>query len=105
MTTQQLTLVRIYLREAEHLLAKVVDFLHDDAKVSGLTVLRGIEGFSADGTMRTVSLLNLSLDLPLIIEFYDDTDKVQGIIAQLVDGMKLHHVISLPINAYTPSPQ
>ncbi|MEY4717421.1 MAG: hypothetical protein RL563_39 [Pseudomonadota bacterium] len=103
MTSQQLTLVRIYLREAEHMLGKIVDFLHDEAKVRGLTVLRGIEGFSEDGTLRTVSLLNLSLDLPLIIEFYDDPDKVQGIIAKLVNDMKLKHVISFPVSAYSCS--
>ncbi len=103
MTSQQLTLVRIYLREAEYMLGKVVDFLHDEAKVRGLTVLRGIEGFSEDGKLRTVSLLNLSLDLPLIIEFYDDPDKVQGIIAKLVDDMKLKHVISFPVSAYSCS--
>lgn len=103
MTSHPLTLVRIYLREAEHRLGKVMNFLHDDAKVRGVTVLRGIEGFSEDGTLRTVSLLNLSLDLPLVIEFYDDTDKVEGIIAKLVDDMKLTHVISFPISAYTPS--
>jgi len=100
MTTQELTLVRIYMREAEYLLGKVIDFLHDDAKVRGVTVFRGIEGFSEDGTVRTVSLLNLSLDLPLIVEFYDETDKVEAIIAQLVDGMQLHHVISFPVKAY-----
>jgi len=103
MTTQELTLVRIYMREAEYLLGKVIDFLHDDAKVRGVTVFRGIEGFSEDGTVRTVSLLNLSLDLPLIVEFYDETDKVEAIIAQLVDGMQLHHVISFPVKAYTHS--
>lgn len=100
MITQELTLVRIYMREAEYLLGKVVDFLHDEAKVRGVTVLRGIEGFSEDGTVRTVSLLNLSLDLPLIVEFYDETGKVEGVIDQLVNGMRLHHVISFPIQSY-----
>ena len=101
MMAHELTLVRIYMREAEYMLGKVIDFLHDEAKVRGVTVLRGIEGFSEDGTVRTVSLLNLSLDLPLIVEFYDDTDKVEGVIDKLVNGMHLHHVISFPVKSYT----
>ncbi len=100
MTTHDVTLVRIYFREAEYLLGKVITYLHDEAKVRGVTVLRGVEGFSEDGTVRTVSLLNLSLDLPLIVEFYEETDKVKDIIATLVDEMHLPHIISLPAVAY-----
>jgi len=102
MTAREATLVRIYLREAENLLDKVIKYLHDEAKVCGVTVLRGIEGFSEDGTVRTVSLLNLSLDLPLIVEFYDDPAKAHAVITALVDELQLSHVISLPITRYQP---
>lgn len=101
MTSHEVTVVRIYIREAERVLGKVVTFLHDQAKVRGVTVLRGIEGFSEDGELRTVSLLDLSLDLPLIVEFYEDSDKVEAVVATLVDEMQLTHVISFPAKAYT----
>jgi len=42
---QSITVVRIYLREGEHLLTKIMDFLHNEEKVSGVTVLQGIMGF------------------------------------------------------------
>ena len=100
MVSHEVTLVRIYLREAEYLLGKVINYLHDEAKVSGVTVLRGVEGFSDDGKVRTVSLMNLSLDLPLVIEFYDETEKAKCIVAKLVDEMHLPHVISLPVTHY-----
>lgn len=100
MTSHEITVVRIYLREAEYLLGKVISYLHDEAKVRGVTVLRGIEGFSEDGTVRTVSLLNLSLDLPLIVEFYDDSHKVECVIAKLVDEMQLAHIVSFPARSY-----
>ena len=100
MVSHEVTLVRIYLREAEYLLGKVINYLHDEAKVRGVTVLRGVEGFSDDGKVRTVSLMNLSLDLPLVIEFYDETEKAKGIVAKLVDEMHLPHVISLPVTHY-----
>lgn len=99
----ELTLVRIYLREGENLLDKIVKFLHDDAKVRGLTVLRAIEGFSENGTIRTVSLMNLSLDLPLIVEFYEDTNKAEEVISTLVNDMHVSHIISLPVHAYSRS--
>jgi uncharacterized protein len=100
MTTHEVTMVRIYLREAENLLGKVINYLHDEAKVRGVTVSRGIEGFSEDGTLRTLSLLNLSLDLPLIVEFYDDSRKVEGVIATLVDEMHLPHIVSFPARVH-----
>lgn len=94
MATQTVTVARIYLREGEHLLASLIKFLHDEAKVSGVTVLRGIAGFGPDGEMRTSSLLELSLDLPLIVEFYDTPDKVEQLLQQLDTQMGLSHVIS-----------
>lgn len=100
MLSHEVTLVRIYLREAEYLLGKVINYLHDEAKVSGVTVLRGVEGFSDDGKVRTVSLMNLSLDLPLVIEFYDETEKAKAIVAKLVGEMHLPHVISFPVTHY-----
>ncbi|WAR46711.1 DUF190 domain-containing protein [Methylomonas rapida] len=100
MTPHEVTLVRIYLREAENLLDKLLNYLHDDAKVMGVTVVRGIEGFGEDGKIRAVSLLNLSMDLPLVVEFYDKPDKAKNVIETLVDEMRLPHVISLPAIGY-----
>jgi PII-like signaling protein len=71
MATQSITVVRIYLRKGEHLLTKIMDFLHKEEKVSGVTVFQGIIRFGSDGEIQTSRLLDLSLDLPLIIEFYD----------------------------------
>lgn len=101
MTNRQITMVRIYLREGEHLLHKIIKHLHDDAKVLGVTVFRGIEGFSEDGTIRTESLVGLSLDLPLVVEFFDDPDKAEAIVETLVDKLHLHHIISWPALAHT----
>ena len=94
MATQSITVARIYLREAEHLLTKIIKFLHEEEKVSGVTVLRGIMGFGPDGEIRTAYLLDLSLDLPLIIEFYDLPERVESIIDHLQNHMGLSHVVS-----------
>ncbi|MFZ2170070.1 MAG: DUF190 domain-containing protein [Methylococcaceae bacterium] len=96
MTTQSITVARIYLREGEHLLGGIIDFLHDEEKVSGITVLQGIMGFGPDGTLRTSHLLDLSLDLPLVIEFYDLPERVESVINHLQTHMGLSHVVSWP---------
>lgn len=103
MANQPVTIVRVYLTEGEHLLSKVLKFLHDQDKVSGVTVLRGIAGFGPGGKMQTSSLVDLSLDLPLIIEFYDLPERAEAVIAHLQQQMGLTHVVSWPATAHTGS--
>lgn len=101
MATQSVTIARIYLREGEHLLPKVIKFLHDEERVSGVTVLRGIAGFGPDGKIHMASLVDLSLDLPLIVEFYDVPERVKAVITHLHQQMGLTHVVSWPAEAHT----
>lgn len=103
MSSQSVTIARIYLREAEHLLPKIMQVLHDEEKVSGVTVLRGIAGFSADGKLHTSSLIDLSLDLPLIVEFYDDPARMERVIEHLTLRLKLPHVISWSAVRHPPA--
>ena len=94
MATQTVTVARIYLREGEHLLAKLIKLLHDEEKVSGVTVLRGIGGFGPDGQVHLASLVDLSLDLPLVVEFYDTPERVDTILHDLQRHLGLSHVIT-----------
>lgn len=94
MAGQDITIARIYLREAEHLLHQIIRFLHDEEKVSGVTVLRGIAGFSEDGRIHTASLADLSLDLPLVIEFFDQPDRVPAVLDKLMQQVPLRHVVT-----------
>jgi len=89
-------MVRIYLTEGEHLLSKVVERLHDEEKVWGLTVFRGISGFGKKGHMHTSRLVDLSLDLPLVIEFFDEPERAQRVIEHLVDTIDPQHIVSWP---------
>lgn len=94
MATETVTIARIYLREGEHLLTEIVSFLHHQEKVAGLTVLRGIIGFSANGQLHETSLTDLSLDLPLIIEFYDLPERVENIIQKLKAQVPVPHLLT-----------
>jgi PII-like signaling protein len=47
------------------------------AKLLGATVLRGIEGFGSHSDIHTVKILQLSTNLPLIVEIIDTTEKIE----------------------------
>jgi PII-like signaling protein len=100
MATQTITIARIYLREGEHLLAEILKLLHDQEKVSGVTVLRGIAGFGPDGILHTNSLVDLSLDLPLIIEFYDVSERIEKVLQHLEQISGISHMISWQATAH-----
>jgi len=100
MKTEAVTVVRIYIREKEHLLEKVVKFLHDESRVAGLTVLRGVEGFSGVREPQSAFLVDLSLDLPLVIEFFDEPARVEEVIHSLLRRFPLPHIVSWTANSY-----
>lgn len=94
MNAMEVTVVRIYVSEAEDLLRPILNYLHDEVKVSGMTVFRGISGFGASGKMHTANILALSLDLPLVIEFFDNPQRIAQIMPQLTTLAKTGHIIS-----------
>jgi PII-like signaling protein len=92
--TIEVTVVRIYLTEGQGLLDKLLAKLHDEEKVRGVTVFRGISGFGKSGRMHSSRLLDLSMDLPLVIEFFDEPDKVSGILEHLAGMLAPDHIVS-----------
>ncbi len=79
----KVTIARIYLTESQHLLKGLMTKLHDLEKVRGVTVFRGISGFGHSGKVHAANLLDLSMDLPLVVEFFDLPERVETIIADL----------------------
>jgi PII-like signaling protein len=96
MKHSDVTMVRVYLTESEKQLKTLLARLHDDEKVRGVTVFRGISGFGRSGAVHSSTLLDLSLDLPVVIEFFDGPDKVRRILNHLKDLLPPGHVISWP---------
>lgn len=84
---------RIYLSEAQHVRKAIMKKLHDE-KVKGVTVFRGIAGFGDSGEVHGSGLVDIALDLPLVIEFFDSPERVRVIIQHLGDLVKPHHVIT-----------
>src|SRR5262249_25021059 len=48
--------------------------------LAGATVLRGPMGFGANSRMHTARLLELSTDLPIVVELVDSADKIQSLL-------------------------
>lgn len=57
------------------------------AKIAGATVLRGAVGFGESGNVQRASILDLSGNLPLVIELVDEEDKLRAFLPTL-EGME-----------------
>jgi hypothetical protein len=89
-------LARIYLTESERTMKDLLARLHDVEKVREVTVFRGIAGFGRSGVMHSSTLLDLSLDLPVVIEFFDEPEKVRRILTHLNDMIPAGHAVTWP---------
>ena len=94
MQTTDVTMVRIFITEGDHQFRKLIDFLHNEEKVCGVTAFRGIAGFGKSGKAHESSLLDVSLDLPLVIEFFDLPEKTAKILEDLNQIVEPGHVVS-----------
>ncbi len=91
-------LVRIYIGESDQWRGKplyqgIVAFLRERG-IAGATVLRGIEGFGAKAHLHTSRILQLSQDLPVLIEIVDQEDRLRAILPDL-DAMVADGLITL----------
>ncbi|HTV28334.1 MAG TPA: DUF190 domain-containing protein [Xanthobacteraceae bacterium] len=87
----EIRLVRMYLSEADqgrrkNLMQEILKVLHDQHRVRGVTVFRGIAGFGDTGEFHAADVLRIMVDLPLVIEFYDTPEVVEAVLA-VVGGM------------------
>ena len=94
MNTMNVIMVRVYCTEGEGVMQDLLKRLHDDYKVHGVTVFRGIAGFGRMGEMHSSSLLDLSLDLPLVIEFFEEPERAAVILDDLGTRFKPGHIVS-----------
>jgi PII-like signaling protein len=100
MKTKEVTIARIYTLEGHDQLNQAIDILRNEEKVMGVTIIRGIEGFSENREIHTSSLLTLSLELPLVIEFYDEPERVEKAIQVLKSRVDFKHIVSWSAMTY-----
>jgi PII-like signaling protein len=90
----EIRMVRIYLSEGRDHYERVVKWLYQDNRVQGVSVFRAIEGFGESHKMQESSLLSLSLELPVVIEFFDKPDVITTVLEQLQTMVKIDHIVS-----------
>ena len=83
------TKVTIYIGESDRwgqksLYMAILELLKGE-DCAGATVTRGIAGFGAHSRIRTASIVDLSADLPLIVEWVDDPARVARLMPRLVE--------------------
>ena len=76
----QAVLLRVFVGESDkvgHLpLYEMIVKLAREADLAGATVLKGVLGFGASARIRTQKILDLSSDMPMVVEIVDEEDKV-----------------------------
>lgn len=92
MNTLEVLMVRIYITESSHMVKTIVNYLRHDASIRGVSVFRAVSGFGESGE-HGGALLDLSLNLPLAIEFFDHKDKVMSALEYLNKTMKPEHIV------------
>ena len=81
------------MTETKKHLKQVLHYLHDEAHVRGVTVFRGIEGFGKSGHVYSASLVDLSSNLPLVVEFFDLPERVSDIMTHLRTLIEADHIV------------
>jgi len=83
-------LLRIFIGESDKREGKpLYEWILRKAKAEGLaggTVIRAIEGFGAHSRIHTAKILDLSTDLPIIIEIVDDLEKIENFLS-IIDSV------------------
>jgi uncharacterized protein len=91
-------LVRIFLGESDRwkgqpLHIAIVEEMRK-AGLAGATVFKGILGFGAHSVVHAARIVDLSSDLPIMIELVDSTEKIEAFLPTL-DEMVLEGLVTL----------
>lgn len=86
-------LLRIFIGESDRFghkpLYEALVLTAREMHLAGATVLRGPMGFGASSRIHTVKILQLSMDLPMVIEIIDTEEKINiflPVLEKMMDG-------------------
>ena len=99
--TNDVLMVRVYLSEADQgkrkrLMQEILTLLQERHAVQGVIVFRAIAGFGVGGEVRADDILRLNVDLPLVIEFFDEPKVAEAAIELLRALVPGGHMVSWP---------
>jgi len=80
---EQDVLLRVMIGENDRLKGKpLYEAIVMEARrlgLAGATVIRGVMGFGADNRVKSLHLLDLANDLPMVIEIVDSPEKIEAL--------------------------
>ncbi|MFN4261760.1 MAG: DUF190 domain-containing protein [Gemmataceae bacterium] len=89
--SEQGQLLRVFIGESDvwqdEPLYRAIVLKAKELGLAGATVLRGAMGFGANSRLHTTKLLELSTDLPIVVEIVDSADKIQSILPFLDEAV------------------
>ncbi len=81
---EQAVMLRVFIGESDRHAGKPLNgqivLKASDLKLAGGTATRGILGFGADSRLHSARLLDLSEDLPIVIEIVDTQENIDKIL-------------------------
>jgi uncharacterized protein len=76
------SLLRLFIGESDRhggmLLYEWIVRMAKERGLAGATVVRGIQGFGARSRIHTARILDLSTDLPIVVEIVDTLEKIEA---------------------------
>jgi uncharacterized protein len=95
---EQSTLLRIFIGESDKYnhkpLYEQIVLKARELNLAGATVIRGILGFGADSRLHTAKLLNLSFDLPIVIEIVDTQENLDKLLP-FIDEVVIEGLVTM----------
>ena len=93
--------VRAYFGERDHFHGKslwsaLLDFLRREG-AAGATVSRGIAGYGAHSRIHAASIVDLSSDLPLVLEWIDTADRVEALLPTIEEMLQGGMITTDPV--------
>lgn len=89
---EECTLLRIFFGEADEYmhrpLYRAIVLRARELHLAGATVLRGPMGFGRSSHLHNANILRLSLDLPIVVEIVDETQKITAFLPELEKMMR-----------------
>jgi uncharacterized protein len=89
---RECSLLRIFLGEADEYmhrpLYQTIVLRARELHLAGATVLRGPMGFGRSSHLHNANILQLSLDLPIVVEIVDESHKITAFLPELEKMMR-----------------
>lgn len=95
-------MVRLYVLEGEKnnkkpLVEIIFKRLHEEHKILGVTQFRGVAGFGSHGMVHAADLIHINAELPVVIEFFDQSEVVDDTLRWIRDLIDPSKIVSFEI--------